>query len=168
MILTALEIQKERDLANITIHPFSIGNLGTISYKFSLGRYIIIVSKEQDSKQPSHRKPCMIPETGMLLQPDNVYLAATYERLGSIHFSQMIFGLKKIADSGIYIDISANLGHVGSLTNWTLELTVVKPVIVYPMHLIGQIVFWSLSGTYNKYHGIYNQKVLPMNSMGLF
>ncbi|HAN49483.1 MAG TPA: hypothetical protein DCQ08_00290 [Amoebophilaceae bacterium] len=54
------------------------------------------------------------------------------EKLGATHFAQMIFGLKQTAALGIYLDISANLGHVGAVTHWTLEITVVQPVIIYP------------------------------------
>lgn len=167
MILTASAIRENHRRGRITIHPFSIQNLGTISYRFSIGPYIIYLSQGQDSKKPLQRRPRIIPETGMLLNPDTVYLAATYERLGSKHFAQMIFGLKQVAALGMYIDISANMGHVGSVTNWTLELTVVKPLMIYPMHLIGQIVFWSLSGEYDQYQGIYNHKIHPMNSAAL-
>lgn len=77
----------------------------------------------------------------------------------------MIFGLKKTAELGIYLDISANLGHVGAVTNWTLELTVVQPVMIYPRLPIGQIIFWDLYGKYDRYRGNYNQHVLPARSL---
>jgi len=165
MILTAYAIQAARTMGELTIQPFTADNLGTISYKFSLGNYIVVLDQMQDSKRRSKGKLCKIPSTGMLLHPNTLYLASTYEKLGSTHFAQMIFGLKQTAALGIYLDISANLGHVGAVTHWTLELTVVQPVIIYPKLRIGQIVFWCVHGAYDRYQGSYNQQVLPVKSL---
>jgi dCTP deaminase len=77
----------------------------------------------------------------------------------------MIFGLKQTAALGIYLDISANLGHAGAVSHWTLELTVVQPVIIYPGIAIGQIVFWCTQGAYDSYQGNYNQQVLPVKNL---
>jgi dCTP deaminase len=148
-----------------TIQPFTADNLGTISYKFSLGDYIVVLDQMQDSKRASKGKLCKIPSTGMLLHPNILYLASTYEKLGSTHFAQMIFGLKQTASLGIYLDISANLGHVGAVTHWTLEITVVQPVVIYPRISIGQIVFWRMQSDYDRYQGNYNQQVLPEKSL---
>jgi dCTP deaminase len=165
MILTAHAIQRANELGEVTIQPFTAHHLGTISYKFSLSDYIIVLNRMQDSKKPSQGELCKIPSTGMLLHPNTLYLAATYEQLGSTHFAQMIFGLKQTAALGIYLDVSANLGHVGAITHWTLELTVVQPVIIYPRLRIGQILFWHVQGAYDRYEGGYNQHVLPAESL---
>jgi len=165
MILTAHAIQNLRDSGKITIQPFDMENLGTISYKFSLGEFIIPIAQMQDSKNPSKDSIYKIPSTGMLLRPDTLYLASTHENLGSTYFAQMIFGVKRIATLGIYIDISANLGHIGAVTHWTLEITVVQPVVIYPRQPIGQIVFWCPQGHQKTYQGKYNHKEKPQKSM---
>ncbi|MFM2428232.1 MAG: deoxycytidine triphosphate deaminase [Bacteroidota bacterium] len=165
MILTAHAIQEANKLGEVTIRPFTVENLGTISYRFSLGDFMIIIDQMQDSKKPSRGKLCKIPSAGMLLHPDTLYLAATYEKLGATRLAQMIFGLKQTAALGIYLDISSNLGHVGAVTHWTLEITVVQPVVIYPRISIGQIVFWRMQGDYDRYEGNYNQQVLPEKSL---
>jgi dCTP deaminase len=165
MILTAYAIQAARTRGELTIQPFTADNLGTISYKFSLGDYIVVLDQMQDSTKPSKGKLCKIPNTGILLHPNTLYLSSTYEELGSTHFAQTIFGLKQTAALGIYLNISANLGHVGAVTYWTLELTVVQPVITYPKLRVGQIVFWCMHGAYDRYQGSYDRQVLPVKSL---
>lgn len=75
MILTAYAIQEALAQGALTIQPFTKDNLGTISYKFSLGDYIIVLDQMQDSKKPSKGKLYVIPARGMLLQPGILYLA---------------------------------------------------------------------------------------------
>jgi dCTP deaminase len=77
--------------------------------------------------------------------------------MGSFEFAQQIFGLISIGALGLFIHVSADLGNVGCITQWTLEITTDRPVKIYPEQFIGQIVFWKLLGERKQYQGIFHQ-----------
>ena len=56
---------------------------------------------------------------------------------------------------GLFLQVSANLGHVGSDHCWTLELVAAYPIRIYPKMRIGQISFWENKGDANEYNGYY-------------
>lgn len=164
MILTSNAIQKAVASGDITISPFNINQLGTISYRFRLSNIIRKIESDIDSKTPVDFSETVIPEKGFILKPSSLYLVNTFETLGSRKYAQQIFGLKDIGSMGIFINISANLGHVGAITPWTLEITVAQPVIVYPKQFIGQIIFWYLLGETELYNGEYQGMTEPLTT----
>ena len=58
---------------------------------------------------------------------------------------------------GLFLQLSADLGHIGAVHCWTLELTVVQPVRVYPGMRIGQVSFWVPEGDRVLYGGTYGR-----------
>ncbi len=164
MILTSAEIYKEVRKNNIIISPFNKSCLGTVSYHFHLSDEISMIENAIDSKGKIKLKKQKIPETGFVLKPNRLYLTHTLELMGSNKYAQRIFTTRKIANFGIFIHISANLGHTGAITNWTLELTVTHPVKIYPFQEIGQITFWKVFGKKSIYCGKYNFKKLHVES----
>ena len=68
---------------------------------------------------------------------------------------------------GLFLQITAPLGHLGTYHNWTLELKVVQPLKVYPLMKIGQVTFWKTKGKtkrryddgeYKQYHSAHISK----------
>lgn len=82
-----------------------------------------------------------IPSTGLVLLPDILYLGATNEKAGSDHFVPMYEGRSSLARLGIQSHLSAGFGDICFKSNWTLEITVVHPTVVYPNKRIGQVYF---------------------------
>ncbi|MEK6811140.1 MAG: hypothetical protein AABX96_01375, partial [Nanoarchaeota archaeon] len=80
-------------------------------------------------------------------------------------------GKSSIGRLGIDIHATAGKGDVGFCNHWTLELSVKRPVIVYPGMPIGQLIYFKVKGKvinpYNKkpsskYSG---KQPLPVESM---
>jgi dCTP deaminase len=165
MILTREAINKYRTSGEIIIEPFDPEQLGTVSYRFRAGNIIARICTELDTKEESVLDYQAIPSTGYLLEPGSFYLIPTHELLGSTVFAQLIFGGRSTGSAGLFIDVSASLGHVGCVTHWTLELVPVRKLLLFPGQLLGQITFWRLAGEYAPYRGPYHQKVLPLPSI---
>jgi len=157
MILTASEIDKNIHEGNIVISPYDTANLGTISYRFKINNQISPITTEIDSKQAINLQFEEIKPSGYILEPGVLYLAQTHEVMGAHYFAQQIFATRDVGSAGIFINVSADLGHSGAITQWTLEITTDHRIRIYPYQTIGQIIFWQLDGTQIMYRGDYNQ-----------
>jgi dCTP deaminase len=82
-----------------------------------------------------------IPAEGLVLRPGVLYLGVTHERTSSDRFAQFINGDRSLGALGIWVHVSAPLGHMGHGIRWTLEIRVARPVRVYPRMMFGKIVF---------------------------
>jgi dCTP deaminase len=87
-----------------------------------------------------------IPEQGLTLWPGALYLAATIETAGADVFIPCIEGRSSVGRLGICVHVTAGFGDLSfsgpaNPANWTLELTVVHPIIVYAGVAICQIAF---------------------------
>lgn len=158
MILTGTEIVKQVKNGNIIIHPFSPGQVNPNSYNYRIGDEIIEFFYV-DSKKT--KKMLRIPPDGFVLKPHTLYLASTYEMLGSSKFAMSLIGRSSLGRIGLFLQISANLGHTGSCHRWTLELVSTKPFRLYPNMKIGQISFWTNNGEMCPYLDGYSRFNLP-------
>lgn len=137
MILTGNAISLERRRGTLTIEPFDPLSLNPNSYNFHLHRAILEVSKP--SERPTRH---IVSSLGFVLRPGKLYLGATAEFIGSGDYVVTLLGKSSVGRLGIFLNITADLGHIGSRSRWTLEITVVQPVRVYPGVCIGQVAFW--------------------------
>lgn len=97
-----------------------------------------------------------IPENGYVLRPGVLYLGRTIERTKTDKFIPMIDGRSSIGRLGIWIHVSAGFGDVGFDGTWTLEITAIEPVRIYPNVEIGQVCFHKPYGDIeNLYRGRY-------------
>ncbi len=152
MILTGSEIEKEVKKSNITIIPFNKNQVNPNSYNYRINDEIIGFSNNKTKK-------IKIPKTGFILKPHQIYLASTYEILGSEKFAMSLIGRSSLGRLGLFLQVSANLGHTGSKHSWTLELVSTKPLRIYSHMIIGQISFWDNKGKiilYQKGYSNYN------------
>ena len=144
VILTGSEIAFERERGAITIEPFSQKQLNPNSYNYRLGDQIVAVTSNNELE--SGESATTIDETGHMLRPGHLYLSTTQELLGSDTYAMSLIGRSSIGRVGLFVQVSANLGHVGSCHRWTLELVASLPILVFPGMLIGQISFWQTVG----------------------
>lgn len=163
MILSGKEIARCVDKGDITIDPFDPESLNPNSYNYKLGDFFCIVPSEISSDKSTHQAGEIqeISKDGLLLIPGNVYLASTYESIGSNKFVTLLIGRSSVGRLGLFLQISADLGNLGSAHKWTLELTCVQPIIVYPRMKIGQVSFWVPSGAILEYTGPYTEYDTP-------
>lgn len=157
MILTGDQILKDWINGSIRISPFDKAMINPNSYNYRLGEVVYkVFDTVIDPKKKSRVEKILIPETGYCLQPECLYLGSTYEKIGSDEYAMQLIGRSSIGRLGLFLQVSAPLGHMGTYHNWTLELKVVQPLIVYPHMKIGQVSFWKVKGENNiPYSGKY-------------
>lgn len=135
MILTGAAIHSAVRSGEITVAPFDPRNLNPNSYNYHLGESLLV-----RGRKGWHRS--RIDDAGLVLKPGHIYLAATLERIGSDRFVTLLLGRSSLGRLGLFLNITADLGHIGSCSHWTLELTVVQPLRIYPRMTAGQVSFW--------------------------
>ncbi len=169
MILTGIEILNEVNSGNIVISPFSEKHLNPNSYNYRIGDKYIELNGEliYDTKSPVQSTEKTIPKEGLLLKPDKLYLCSTHETIGSKNYVTSLIGKSSMGRLGLFLQVSANLGHQGEIHKWTLELKCVKPIVIYPLIIIGQITFWKTKGVSKETNGYYALHDKPTNSIGI-
>lgn len=161
MILSGLKIKEEISNNNINIEPYNDYLLNPNSYNYRLADVIYeITDNVIDPMKKTNIKEIKIPNEGYVLQPNKLYLGSTYEKIGSSKYVTQLIGRSSVGRLGLFLQVTAPLGHVGCNHCWTLELRVVQPLRIYPMMKIGQVTFWCIdgdtilnynNGKYNKY-----------------
>lgn len=154
MILTGAEIRKAIAAGDIVIDPFEEERISPNAYDWRLGDSIMMSDGHLDAAHPSEFTEQRIPADGFELTPGNLYLGITHERTSSERYAQFINGDRTIGTLGIWVHVSAPLGHVGHAIRWTLEICVVRPVRVYPRMTFGKIVFLEVSGARSSYQNM--------------
>jgi len=147
MILTGSEIRKQRDTGRIKIDPFHADQISPNSYDVRLGSHLEVYEREVlDFRGNNDRKKLEIPDDGMVLDSNRVYLAETEELFGSDCYVAMIHAKSSIARMGLFVHITCDLIEIGTYDRSVLQLHAVQPVRVFKGMLIGQVTFWSVAG----------------------
>ncbi|MBA3973779.1 MAG: deoxycytidine deaminase [Candidatus Solibacter sp.] len=155
-MLTGKAIIRAVSQGRIRIEPFRCLQVNPNSYNFRLGDRLLAMTTPGEEPDPF-----LIPPGGYVLIPGVVYLGMTEELIGSSHFAMTLLGRSSLGRLGLFVNITADLGHVGSFSHWTLELTVVQPLRVYSAMLLGQVVFWPVEGARQHYGGRYAHHTSP-------
>ena len=165
MILTGSEIDKCVKNKEIIIEPYSYDNLNPNSYNFHLGDYVLVYKNETlDPKLQQETEKVVIPDDGLVLNPNKLYLGYIKEKMGSEKYVPIINGRSSTGRLGLFVHITANLIDIGSINNWTLQMHAVQPVKIYKDMLIGQVTFWKTYGEIILYDGKYKGSTGPMES----
>ncbi|MGH3789736.1 MAG: dCTP deaminase, partial [Pseudonocardiaceae bacterium] len=139
MILTGAEILAEFLAGRITIDPFDPGRVNPNSYNFRIGDSLRVY---RDAVVDPKREPATdvisMPSDGYLLRAQRLYLASTVEIMGSNHYVPTFSARSSVARLGLFINLSASLGDIGFVGQWTLQLVSVKNLLIYPGMEIGQ------------------------------
>jgi dCTP deaminase len=118
-----------------------------------------------DTRQPLvETTPATIPAEGVILQPNRLYLGETLEIIGSEQHACELYGTLSVAALGVWIQVSAPLGHTGAIVRWTLEIRVAQPIRVHPGMQIGKVAFWEVRGEVVPYRGRYANSVAVTQS----
>lgn len=169
MILSGAEISRRVGSGDIIIEPFSQRQINPNSYNYRLGRQIALVDPSV-SLGNYDREPALedIPAEGILLQPGRLYLSTTQESMGSHVFVTSLIGRSSLGRLGLFVQLTADLGHLGDAHCWTLELTCVQPIRVYSGMLLGQVSFWRPVGESELYTGPYTRHSIPKGVLRRF
>ncbi len=151
MILSGLEIEK-RIGNDIIIKPYNPNRINPNSYNLSLHNELIVYkSKDLDMKQMNDFEKIIIPEEGLLLSPNTLYLGRTLEFTETYNLVPMLEGRSSIGRLGLFVHITAGFGDVGFRGFWTLEMFCVQPIRIYPNVEICQIYYHTIQGENKPY-----------------
>ena len=158
MILTGPEIVKQIRKGNINIEPFDEKRINPNSYNLRLHNKLLLINEGVlDMKDKSGYREVEIPESGFLLEPGHLYLGRTLEKTRTDNYVPMIEGRSSVGRLGISIHTTAGFGDIGFEGFWTLEISVIQPVVVYPFVDICQIYYVEVKGKRIPYQGKYQQ-----------
>jgi dCTP deaminase len=151
MILSGKEIQKQVG-ETIFIEPFNEKQLNPNSYNLRLHNELLVYKDQKlDMKKNNEIDKIIIPEEGLLIEPNKLYLGRTVEFTKTDKYVPRLEGRSSIARLGMSVHITAGLGNIGSAVFWTLEIFVIQPLIIYPNVEVCQIYFQTIEGVYESY-----------------
>lgn len=176
MILSGLKIAEEFKAGRIYISDFDEKRLNPNSYNLRLANELLVYKTEYrstniygecitlnkgrilDMKRKNPYQTLTIPEDGLILEPGRLYLGRTMERTRTDGYVPMLEGRSSVGRLGIFIHATAGFGDVGFDGYWTLELSCVQPVRIYPGVEICQIYYHTIDGDYEPYRSGKYQK----------
>jgi len=146
MILTDKTIIDEIAAKNIVIDPLIEANISTNSVDLTLSNTLLMYTDQiLDVKKKNKYAPFIIPENGLILQPNILYLASTVEYTETLRHVPIIQGKSSLGRLGLFVHVTAGFGDVGFKGHWTLELVCVQPIRIYPGMKIAQICYHDIS-----------------------
>ena len=151
MILSGQEIKKHMG-KEIIIEPFDEKRINPNSYNLSLaGELLVYDNHVLDMKEPNPVSRIIIPEDGLLLEPNRLYLGRTNEYTSTSRYVPRLEGRSSTGRLGLFIHVTAGFGDIGFSGYWTLEIFCVQPVRIYPNVEICQIYYHDIDGEYELY-----------------
>jgi dCTP deaminase len=151
MLLSGQEIRQRQD-DGVRIEPFSVDRLNPNSYNLALHHELLVYEEVVlDAASPNRYRRMEIPEEGLTLHPNQLYLGRTVEYTETHGFVPMIQGRSSLGRLGLFINPGGSVGDAGYCGTWTLEMHCVQPVRIYPGMQICQIYYLQLSGPCDEY-----------------
>lgn len=152
MILSGKEIAKNIEAGDIIIEPYDPSKVNPNSYNLSLFNELLVYEEDVlDMKKPNKTKKITIPEEGLILEPNKLYLGRTNEYTKTDKFVPMLEGRSSTGRLGLFIHVTAGFGDIGFAGYWTLEIFCVQPIKIYPNAEICQIYYHDIHGEYDLY-----------------
>jgi dCTP deaminase len=151
VILTGPAIAAAVTAGEITIDPYDPARVSPNAYDWRLGDTIRVCDGDLDAASPTAFTEQTIPAYGLILVPGLLYLGVTLEKTGSERYTQLLNGDRTTGSLGIWVHVSAPLGHQGHAIRWTLEIRAAKPVRIYPGMTFGKLVFLTVFGAADSY-----------------
>lgn len=159
MILTGSAIEDAVAKNEIHIDPFDSTLTNPNSYNYRLGPTLrVTTDKVADPFEMALFTEFAIPESGCVLVPGRVYLGTTVEEIGSSVYVTSLIGRSSLGRLGMFLQVSADLGQLGAVHRWTLEIVATQPIRVYAGMIVGQVSFWKPYGDKVPYHGYYGRR----------
>lgn len=166
MILTGKEILRRMG-GDIKIDPFDESRLNPNSYNLTLHNEIMTYEEVVlDMKKANRIRKLTIPESGLVLNSNQLYLGRTVERTETRNLVPMIEGRSSVGRLGLFVHVTAGFGDVGFCGFWTLEMFAIQPIRIYPGVQICQIFYHEVAGEVTEYaSGKYQNNVGIQPSM---
>ncbi len=159
-MITGKEIKRQVELGNIVIKPFDEKRINPNSYNITLNNKLVVYDDPVlDMKKKNSTHEIIIPEEGLVLEPNKLYLGRTNEYTETTGFVPCIDGRSSIGRLGLFIHVTAGFGDVGFKGTWTLEIQCVQPIRIYPNVEIGQLYYEQIQGEQTLYSGKYLNQI---------
>jgi len=134
-----------------------------------LQKPIIVTEASEDPDRPGappewYRVGSGVADPTFLMIPGILYLGHTLEAIGSDYYIPILHGKSSLARLGLSIHLTAWFGEAGFKAQWTLEMTCVHPILLYPRMRIGQVEFETVEGMIDQYDGNYKVQHGPVGS----
>jgi dCTP deaminase len=151
MILSGNEI-RNRLGSDIVIDPFEDAHLNPNSYNLTLHHELMVYEEVVlDMRSANRVRRFTIPDDGLVIKPQQLYLGRTAERTRTRNLVPQIEGRSSIGRLGLFVHVTAGFGDVGFCGYWTLEMFSVQPVRIYPGVPICQIFYHEITGEVTEY-----------------
>ena len=151
MILSGQKI-KEVLNKDIFIEPFNEKQLNPNSYNLRLHNTLLAYDSHiLDMRLDNKAHQITIPNDGLILEPNKLYLGRTMEYTKTNSYVPMLEGRTSIGRLGLFVHITAGFGDVGFSGYWTLEISCIQPIKIYPGIEICQIFYHTINGDYVPY-----------------
>lgn len=163
MILSGSEILRRMG-EDIEIDPFHQSHLNPNSYNLTLHNELMVYEEVVlDMAKANRVRRIEIPEDGLVLSPNQLYLGRTAERTVTHNLVPQIEGRSSVGRLGLFVHVTAGFGDVGFAGYWTLEIFAVQPVRIYPGTAICQIFYHEITGAVEEYSSKYqhNHDIQP-------
>lgn len=151
MILSGREIKRQLG-KSIIIDPFDPSQVGPNSYNLRLHKDLLVYENGTlDMKTPNPVVKLEIPEEGLLLETNKLYLGRTIEYTKTDNYVPMLEGRSSIGRLGLFIHVTAGFGDVGFAGYWTLEMFCIHPIRIYAGVELCQIFYHTIEGDFDQY-----------------
>jgi dCTP deaminase len=148
---------------HIEIEPFDRVQIQPNGYDVRLAPLLYrITDAILDLKRPYAYEELEIPDSGLLIRPEECYLGVTLERTFSPVHVPVYEGRSTMGRYFLHSHQTAGFGDVGFNGHWTLEITCRRPTVIYPRMRIGQISFTPIVGKPVQYNGSYHGSCVPV------
>ena len=168
-ILTGPEIISAVHREDLHITPFEPGLVNPASIDLRLGAGVAVyadwvydaggpldairpMDRVLDAKsEPSMTRFLINSISGLVLRPGILYLMHTEERICSTKYIPVLDGKSSIGRLGIQVHITAGYGDPGFDGQYTLEVTAMHPIRIYPGMRFCQMRFHEMKGAFQDY-----------------
>lgn len=149
-ILTGQEIKNQIKSGHIRIGNYDEKRVQPNSYDVTLGNKISVFDFPKyhylDSRQENVMKTSIIPEDGLILMSNCLYLVETVESVWSDKYVVEVSGTSSLARLGVTVHKTAGYANMGHEFKWILEVEVTHPIKIYPGMKFGQMYFHTTEG----------------------
>lgn len=138
--------------SQIVIEPFNISQLNPNSYNLRLADELLVYTDSVlDMRKHNWYERIHIPKSGFKIEPGKLYLGRTMEYTETYGLVPGLEGRSSVGRLGINIHATAGFGDVGFCGYWTLEISCIVPVYIYPEVEFCQIFYQTIDGDYDNY-----------------
>lgn len=169
-MLTAARIREMVSSGGLFVNPFDDALVNPISLDVRLGPHLKVYDLDAcpdrclDFAADNPTRDIVIPPSGVVLQPNVLYIGSTVERFEFNSVFGQLGGKSSVGRLGLAPHYCAGFIDVGFRGQITLELVAVHPVRVYPGMRIAQLVLAVPDGPISPYWGKYQDQSGPTPS----